>query len=36
MTKQVRDAPKPLGIALHDHVIVGRGKHASFKALKLL
>jgi DNA repair protein RadC len=36
MTKQVRDAAKPLGIALHDHVIVGRGKHASFKAMMLL
>ncbi len=36
MTKQVRDAAKPLGIALHDHVIVGRGKHASFKAMMLI
>ena len=35
MTKQVRDAAKALGIALHDHVIVGRGKHASLKSMGL-
>jgi DNA repair protein RadC len=35
MTKQVRDAAKALGIALHDHVIVGRGKHSSLKSMGL-
>ena len=36
MTHQVRDAAKAVGIALHDHVVVGNGRHASFKSLGLL
>ena len=36
MTREVRDAAEKLGIVLHDHVIIGRGEHASFKALGLL
>jgi DNA repair protein RadC len=36
MTKQILEAAKPLGIAIHDHIIVGRQGHASFKALRLL
>ena len=36
MTRQVRDAAEKLGVALHDHVIVGRGRHASFKTMGLL
>jgi len=36
MTKEVRDAAKALGILLHDHVIVARGGHHSFKAMGLL
>ena len=36
MTKQIVDAAKPLGIAIHDHIIVGRSGHASFKALRLI
>jgi DNA repair protein RadC len=35
MTKQIVDAAKPLGVAIHDHIIVGRQGHASFKGLKL-
>jgi DNA repair protein RadC len=27
---------KPLGFAVHDHVIVGRDGHASLKGLKLI
>jgi len=27
---------KPLGIAVHDHIIVGRDGHASLKGLKLI
>ncbi len=27
---------KPMGITLHDHIIVGRNGHASFKGLKLI
>ncbi len=36
MTRQIADATKPLGIAIHDHVIVGRQGHASLKGLRLL
>ena len=36
MTRKVAEAGKALGISLHDHVIVGRGRHASFKSLGLL
>ena len=36
MTKQIVDAARPLGIAVHDHIIVGRQGHASFRALKLI
>ncbi|HYM31386.1 MAG TPA: DNA repair protein RadC [Candidatus Cybelea sp.] len=36
MTRQVRDAAKAVGISLHDHLVVGRGRHASFKSLGLL
>jgi DNA repair protein RadC len=36
MTRQIADAAKPLGVIIHDHIIVGRQGHASFKALKLL
>ena len=36
MTRQVRDVGKGLGIALHDHVIVARGGHSSFRAMGLL
>lgn len=36
MTKEVRDAASKLGIVLHDHLIMARGGHASFKELGLL
>ena len=36
MTRQIVDAAKPLGIAVHDHIIVGRQGHASFKGLRLM
>ncbi|MGA7673847.1 MAG: DNA repair protein RadC [Rhizomicrobium sp.] len=36
MTRDVAAAAKALKIAVHDHVIVGRSGHASFKALGLL
>lgn len=36
MTREVRDAAAKLGIVLHDHVIVGREGHISFKSLGLL
>lgn len=36
MTRDVVDAAKALHITVHDHVIVGRSGHISFKALGLL
>jgi DNA repair protein RadC len=33
MTKQVIDTAAPLGIAVHDHIIIGRDGHASLKGL---
>jgi DNA repair protein RadC len=36
MTRQIIDAARPLGIAVHDHIIVGRSGHASFKGLRLI
>jgi len=36
MTREVADAARALKIIVHDHVVVGRSGHASFKALGLL
>lgn len=36
MTRQVRDAAKAVGVVLHDHLIVGRNGHSSFKSLGLI
>jgi DNA repair protein RadC len=36
MTKQIVAVAGSLGIAVHDHIIVGRDGHASLKALKLI
>lgn len=36
MTKEVREACEKLGIVLHDHLIIGKRGHASFKSLGLL
>lgn len=36
LTREVREAAALLGIALHDHVIVGNGRVASFRQLGLL
>ena len=36
MTKQIIEIAKPLGIAVHDHIIVGRNGHASLKGMKLI
>ena len=36
MTKQIVAAAGSLGIAVHDHIIVGRDGHASFKSLRLI
>ena len=36
MTRAIIDIAAPLGISVHDHIIVGRGGHASMKGLKLI
>jgi DNA repair protein RadC len=36
MTKDIVKAAGGVGIVVHDHVVVGRGRHASFKSLGLL
>jgi DNA repair protein RadC len=36
MTRTIVEVAKPLGIAVHDHIIVGRDGHASLKGLKLI
>lgn len=35
MTKLIAEAAKPLGIALHDHIIIGKDGHVSLKGLRL-
>ncbi len=35
MTQAIIDMAKPLGIAVHDHIIVGKQGHASLKGLRL-
>jgi DNA repair protein RadC len=36
MTQSIVEIAKPLGISVHDHIIVGREGHASLKGLKLI
>ena len=36
MTKAIVNVATPLGIAVHDHIIVGKEGHASLKGLKLI
>ena len=36
MTRQITDAAKALHVAVHDHIVIGRSGHASFKALGLM
>jgi DNA repair protein RadC len=36
MTQSIVDIAKPLGIAVHDHIIVGKDGHASLRGLKLI
>jgi DNA repair protein RadC len=35
MTREIAAVAKPLGVVLHDHIIVGREGHASLKGLQL-
>jgi DNA repair protein RadC len=36
MTREIRKAAEALGIAIHDHLVIGRKGHASFRSLGLL
>lgn len=36
MTREIADVAKPLGIVLHDHIIIGKSGHASLRGLKLI
>jgi DNA repair protein RadC len=36
MTKQIAEIAKPLGVDVHDHIIVGRDGHVSLKGLRLI
>jgi len=36
MTRTIVDTVKPLGIVVHDHIIIGRDGHASLKGLQLI
>lgn len=36
MTRQINDIARPLGITVHDHIIIGKSGHASLKGLKLI
>ena len=36
MTKSIMSRSSPLGISVHDHIIVGKNGHASLKGLRLM
>lgn len=36
MTQEIADIAKPMGITLHDHIVIGKSGHASLRALKLI
>ena len=36
MTKLIIEAAKPLGVTVHDHIIVGRSGHSSLRGLRLI
>jgi DNA repair protein RadC len=36
MTKEIRKVAEALGISIHDHLVIGRKGHASFRSLGLL
>jgi len=36
MTKEIVAAARPLRISVHDHVIIGQGRHASLKSMGLM
>jgi DNA repair protein RadC len=36
MTKEIVTAAKAMGLMVHDHLVIGKGKHSSFKSLGIL
>jgi putative AlgH/UPF0301 family transcriptional regulator len=36
MTRQIMDAGKPLGVMVHDHIIIGRQGHSSLRGMNLI
>jgi DNA repair protein RadC len=36
MTREIRTASEALGVTIHDHLVIGRKGHASFRSLGLL
>ena len=36
VTQDIKKAAAPLGVVLHDHVIIGRNSHTSLRDLKLI
>jgi DNA repair protein RadC len=36
MTKEIVSIAAPLGITVHDHIIVGRNGHASLRTMQLM
>ena len=36
VTKEIVKAAAPLGVAVHDHLIIGRGHHSSLRDLGLI
>jgi len=35
MTREIADTARPLGITIHDHLVIGKSGHASLKSLQL-
>ena len=36
MTRTIIDIAKPMGITVHDHIIIARDGHASMKGMQLI
>jgi len=36
MTRQIVDVAKPLGVTVHDHIVIGKHGHVSMKAQRLI
>jgi DNA repair protein RadC len=35
MTREIADTARPLGITIHDHLVIGKSGHASLKSMHL-